>query len=66
MSRRDNVLSNLRPLSNAEMVKKTEAFQKQQQDEDKRQIIEVYARDQMTRNIVDSLIADDSEVKLHI
>ena len=48
------------------MVRKTEDFKQGLAEDQKRQTAEVYVRDQLTRKIVDSLIADDSEVKLHI
>ena len=45
---------------------RTEKFKQNLAVDQKRQATELYVRDQMTRKIVDSLIADDSEVKLHI
>ena len=45
---------------------RTEKFKQTLAIDQKRQATELYVRDQMTRKIVDSLIADDSEVKLHI
>ena len=45
---------------------RTERFKQSLASDQKRQATELYVRDQMTRRIVDSLIADDSEVKLHI